>query len=154
VALLVVGATVAWALLSLRAEFLGGGSIDAPADVDITAANVWTEDDVDCQVSVAGGTMTLQMVNGVQGGECDVDVTLKRTGQTTGTTLKVSGIDFSTATSEAFVGTTACGKVIDTTGVVVRARFTLTGATGTFTASPTAGIMATDGTVPSGCPTA
>jgi hypothetical protein len=150
--LLVVGATVAWALLSLTANITGGGSIDAPADVEITAANVWDEDDVDCQVSVAGGDMTLQMVNGVQGGSCDVDITLKRTGQSM-PTVKVAGIDFSTATSEAFVGSTTCGKDVTTAGTVVRARFTLTGAPGTFTASPTAGIVTTDGSTV-GCPVA
>jgi hypothetical protein len=152
VALLLVGAVVAYALLQLTANITGGGSIDAPPDVDITAANVWSEDDVDCQVSVAGGDMTLQMADGLQGGTCDVDITLKRTGQSS-PTVKVAGIDFSTATSEAFVGSSMCGKDITTAGTVIRARFTLTGAPGTFTASPTAGIVTTDGSTTS-CPVA
>lgn len=145
VAAAVTGAAVAFALLSLTAEIDGGGNIDAPADVNITAANVFSETDVDCQVSVADGTMTLNMADGVQGGECDVVMTLQRVGKSM-PAVKVADIDFATPVTETFPNSGAgCGVTITTEGTTVRARFALTGEPGVFTALPTAGITATDG---------
>src|SRR5262245_35562974 len=81
-AMAVVGAVVAYALLQLRADIDGGGNISAPSDLEFTAANVTTETGVDCQVGVAGGDLALQMADGVQGAQCDISMTLQRTGQT------------------------------------------------------------------------
>jgi hypothetical protein len=139
------GFALAWALLTVNAPIQGGGDIAAPADVAITAANVFSETGVDCQVAlVADGGMSLNMLGGVQNGTCEVDLTLKRTGQTT-PAVKVSDLKFADAVTEQIAGT-GCGKDVTTAGTVIRTRFTLTGApTPSFTALPDAGIYATDG---------
>jgi hypothetical protein len=148
----VVGATVAWALLSLRADINGGGNFAAPADLQITAASIVNETDVDCQTAVSGGDMSLQMVDGVQGGRCEIDVTLQRTGATS-PAAQISDVQFAGPVLEQFVpGAGGCGTAIPATGTVsVRVRFTLDGTPGTFTAQPDAGIYASDTPNP-GCP--
>ena len=155
VTLLVVGAAVAYALLQLRAPFTGGGNIKAPPGIEIAQATVASESNVDCTTAVVSTSspwsMTLQMDNGFPGGSCDVDITLRRTGTTSGL-LYVSGVDFADAVTERFVGTGTCGQQFMTSLTTVTVRFTLGTTTGAFTALPTAGITAQDTLpVPASC---
>jgi len=154
----VAGAVVAFALLQLRADIEGGGTVSASPNIEFVSA-IDQGGPADCTVSVSGGDLQLQ-VAGSPGEHCDISLVVARTGAA-GNPQVIDGLDFSNQTSEGFTNGTCAwpGTVVTTAGTQATARITLTGAPGPFQALENAGLTTTDapiqqGALVAGCPVA
>lgn len=150
--LVVVGAAVAVALVTLRAPIQG--ALEVPA-VDPTAAEFFgtptvSQNGAECTATVTDGTLILD-VTGAPGAGCNVLASVRTVGESN-RTFVVQGVSYhSDFTTEFFVsgGGSApvpCGLPIDTTGrdVVFTVAVDEGAPVGTHPAASTAGVTVVD----------